>query len=119
MKNNDVKRLQQLLATDSEIYPEGLTTGYFGNLTQKAVQRFQEKYNIATAGDPGYGYVGPKTRAKLAEVFSAAPVPSQPPPETSTAPAVETNAQAKAIQEQIQGIQDLIQALQAQIDAQQ
>ena len=62
----DVRQLQIFLkAQGASIYPEGLITGYFGPLTQKAVQRFQEKYGIAKAGDPGYGYVGPKTRAKI------------------------------------------------------
>ncbi len=61
-----VRQLQIFLkAQGPEIYPEGLITGYFGSLTQKAVQRFQEKYGIAKAGDPGYGYVGPMTRAKI------------------------------------------------------
>ena len=34
-------------------------------LLNKNYQSFQEKYNIAKSGDPGYGYVGPKTRAKI------------------------------------------------------
>lgn len=75
--NSDVKRLQQLLSTDKDVYPEGNTSGYFGALTEKAVQRFQEKYGLAKSGDSGYGFVGPKTRVKLNEVFggvSAAPV---------------------------------------------
>jgi len=70
--NNEVKTLQELLAKDKEIYPEGLTTGYFGNLTRKAVQKFQEKYGIVSSGDEnttGYGLVGPKTRAKILEVL--------------------------------------------------
>lgn len=36
------------------------------------MQRFQKKYNIVSSGTPettGYGLVGPKTRAKLNEVF--------------------------------------------------
>jgi peptidoglycan hydrolase-like protein with peptidoglycan-binding domain len=62
----DVTQLQTFLrAQGADIYPEGLITGYFGNLTKLAVQRFQEKYNIAKSGDAGYGYVGPKTRAKI------------------------------------------------------
>jgi outer membrane protein assembly factor BamB len=62
----DVAQLQTFLkAQGADIYPEGLITGYFGNLTKLAVQRFQLKYNIAKAGDSGYGYVGPKTRAKI------------------------------------------------------
>ena len=35
-----VKRLQAMLKTMPDIYPEGLVTGYFGVLTEKAVQRF-------------------------------------------------------------------------------
>ncbi len=62
----DVKQLQIFLKNQGiEIYPEGLVTGYFGNLTKSATQRFQEKYDIAKSGDAGYGYVGPKTRAKM------------------------------------------------------
>ncbi|HRY76670.1 MAG TPA: peptidoglycan-binding domain-containing protein, partial [Candidatus Paceibacterota bacterium] len=61
-----VRQLQIFLKTQgTAIYPEGLVSGYFGSLTQKAVQRFQEKYGIAKAGDAGYGYVGPVTRAKI------------------------------------------------------
>src|SRR3989344_4733278 len=67
-QNDDVRMLQQILARDSEIYPEAIVSGYFGNLTAAAVKRFQEKYGIATAGNPGYGTVGPKTRAKLNEL---------------------------------------------------
>jgi len=47
------------------LYPEGLITGYFGILSESAVKRFQERYGIARQGDGGYGFVGPKTRAKL------------------------------------------------------
>jgi peptidoglycan hydrolase-like protein with peptidoglycan-binding domain len=65
VSGSDVKRLQEFLAEDPAIYPEGKVTGYFGALTLKAVKRFQEKYGIATPGDPGYGRVGPLTRAKL------------------------------------------------------
>jgi len=65
VSGSDVSHLQEFLAEDPAIYPEGKVTGYFGVLTLKAVQRFQKKYGIAKAGDPGYGYVGPLTRAKL------------------------------------------------------
>jgi len=65
-KSDDVRALQEFLkAQGSAIYPEGLVTGYFGSLTEKAVERFQEKYGIAKPGDAGYGYVGPKTRAAI------------------------------------------------------
>lgn len=49
-KNHDVKHLQILLASDPSLYPEGLITGYFGSLTEKAVKKFQEKYKIAATG---------------------------------------------------------------------
>ena len=60
-----VKILQTFLALDTEIYALGLVTGYFGPATEAAVKRFQERYKIAKVGDPGYGYVGPMTRAKI------------------------------------------------------
>ncbi|MFA5651802.1 MAG: immunoglobulin-like domain-containing protein [Candidatus Paceibacterota bacterium] len=68
-RGNDVRLLQTLLAKDSVIYPEGLITSYFGNLTKNAVQRFQEKYNIASKGISGYGLFGPKTKAKMIELY--------------------------------------------------
>ena len=70
--NSEVRELQQTLKNDSLIYPEGLVTGYFGSLTEKAVQRFQAKYGVINYGTPattGYGLVGKRTRAKLNEVF--------------------------------------------------
>lgn len=79
MSSEDVRRLQTLLASDRDVYPEGTVSAYYGSLTQKAVGRFQTKYGVATPSDAGYGNVGPKTRAKLQEVFggvgSATPAP--------------------------------------------
>jgi peptidoglycan hydrolase-like protein with peptidoglycan-binding domain len=69
MLSEDVRRLQILLTLDKDVYPEGIISGYYGSLTQKAIKRFQVKYGIVTPSDLGYGNVGPKTRAKLAEVF--------------------------------------------------
>lgn len=57
---SEVTSLQTFLATDSSIYPEGLVTGYFGDLTKAAVIRFQAKYGIDQVGS-----VGPITRAKI------------------------------------------------------
>ena len=36
-RNSDVTSLQQFLAADVSVYPEGLVTGYFGSLTRAAV----------------------------------------------------------------------------------
>ncbi len=66
LSNPDVTALQTLLkALGPDVYPEGIVSGYFGGLTRRAVERFQLKYGIAVGGDPGFGHVGPKTRAKL------------------------------------------------------
>src|SRR3989344_7540400 len=43
MSGEDVTRLQEFLATDPDIYPEGLVTGRFGRLTEKAVRALQKK----------------------------------------------------------------------------
>lgn len=65
-----VAGLQHALGQNPSIYPEGLTTGFYGPLTTRAVQRFQETKDIVSRGSPettGYGRVGPKTREALAE----------------------------------------------------
>ena len=68
---NQVTALQKFLAQDSSVYPEGLITGYYGQLTEKAVQRWQAKYSVVSSGLPsttGYGSAGPKTRARIKEI---------------------------------------------------
>lgn len=65
---SNVTELQTYLATNASIYPSGLVTGYFGPLTQAAVQRFQAAQGIVSSGSPsttGYGRVGPKTMAAI------------------------------------------------------
>jgi len=75
MSNNNVKCLQQFLKSQgADIYPEGLITGYFGNLTKLAVIRFQEKYKseiLTPIGlQNGTGIVGEKTRVKINQLLS-------------------------------------------------
>ncbi len=53
---SDVSLLQLFLAEDPNVYPEGLVTGYFGQLTRDAVKRFQ-----TTNGLPAVGRMGPQT----------------------------------------------------------
>ncbi len=66
-KGDEVKALQRFLKDrGAGIYPEGSVTGYFGPSTRKAVGKFQLQNGIVkSARDPGYGYVGPKTRDKI------------------------------------------------------
>lgn len=59
-RGNEVTKLQMFLSTDRGIYPEGLVTGYYGALTQKAVAQFQIYHNL-----PPVGRVGPLTRATI------------------------------------------------------
>lgn len=80
-EGGEIKQLQEFLSRDKEIYPEGLITGYYGNLTVKAVQRFQKKHGIVSEGTPettGYGIVGPKTIARLNELSSHSQVLPEP-----------------------------------------
>jgi len=75
MRNNpQVKCLQEFLKWEGkDIYPEGLVTGNFFELTKKAVIRFQEKYKkdiLEPLGlKRGTGYVGRMTRLKINELL--------------------------------------------------
>ena len=48
--SDDVKRIQEILATDSTIYPEGKVTGYFGPMTKEAIMRFQKRHELTMTG---------------------------------------------------------------------
>ncbi|GAI53073.1 unnamed protein product [marine sediment metagenome] len=66
--NSQVRCLQEFLKTQgTEIYPEGLITGNFLELTRQAIKRYQEKHadKILKPLDlsEGTGYFGPLTRA--------------------------------------------------------
>ena len=62
----NVSTLQAFLATNPSIYPEGLVTGYFGNLTSQAVSNFQVAYDL-----PSVGRVGPLTLDTLNRLIVA------------------------------------------------
>ena len=72
-RGDQVKLLQQMLIKDGSLSSEA--TGYYGPLTQKAVETFQTKYNLVTSGTPsttGFGLAGPGTRAKLNQLYGGA-----------------------------------------------
>lgn len=73
-KGDAVQRLQEFLARDKKVYPEGIVSGFYGKLTQKAVERLQIKYGIVKSGSPattGFGLVGPKTKATINRLLNA------------------------------------------------
>ena len=74
-QGNEVKELQKCLARDSEVYPEGEITGYFGEKTKKAVIKFQEKYRTEILEPQGLsagtGEVLKSTRDKLNALCAA------------------------------------------------
>ncbi|TSC62652.1 MAG: hypothetical protein Greene041614_314 [Parcubacteria group bacterium Greene0416_14] len=124
--HRDVKALQQVLNSDSDTMiadsgtgSAGNETEYFGAMTEKAVQKFQEKYDIAAPGDPGYGAVGPKTRAKINELFGGqqgsmeAEVSPIPAPAPTPAPSV--SGSTDDIQAQINAALKKVADLQTQI----
>jgi len=71
-RGKEVEELQKCLAKDSQIYPEGEVTGYFGQKTKEATIKFQEKYSQDILKpynlEKGTGEIGGKTREKLNEI---------------------------------------------------
>ena len=71
-RGQDVICLQQYLINRG-LLSEDSATGYFGALTEAAVQKFQAANQIVSSGNPqttGYGSVGARTRAALFTVTS-------------------------------------------------
>ncbi len=75
--NAEVRKLQECLSENSDIYPSGTISGYFGQKTKDAVILFQEKYkedilfpNNLTSGN---GVVKASTIKKLNEVCFVVP----------------------------------------------
>lgn len=84
MTDEEVKILQEILATDPTIYPEGLVTGYYGRLTEQAVKRLQKSLCLEQAGN-----VGPQTLAKINELLTeGAGKSGKVPPGLLTAPGI-------------------------------
>ncbi len=74
--SEEVRRLQKFLKEQGDhIYPEGLVTGNFYELTHNAVIRFQEEHQKDILSPfnlkEGTGYVGEYTRRKLNEMITA------------------------------------------------
>lgn len=84
----EVTKLQQFLISQGLM--KGSATGYFGALTQAAVQKFQSQKDIVSSGTPattGYGSVGAKTRSMMAGTAPRATSPQIPSESSSSKPA--------------------------------
>jgi len=71
-----VTKLQTFLVDYYDLPPEDYITGYFGRRTEERVQQFQREHNLI----PPAGYVGPITRAKIAQVCGGNDPVTPPPP---------------------------------------
>ena len=65
VSGNEVKEVQKFLKQFSVIYPEGLVTGYYGPLTEKAVKKFQENEGL-----PATGKIDETTRSSINEYLA-------------------------------------------------
>lgn len=81
--SEDIKKIQEVLASDREIYPEGKVTGYFGPLTRQALERFQKKFELEVTGT-----MNDETRAALEELLEARYGEGKVPPGLLTAPGI-------------------------------
>lgn len=99
LKGDDVKTLQNFLISQSLLSSDS-NTGFFGPLTEKAVQSFQKSQDIVSSGNfwsTGYGMVGPTTRAKINSMLS--------------------NTSCSSGSQTVQTLQEQIKVLQAQVNA--
>src|SRR4030042_1608731 len=51
MQGEEIKNIQEILRTDTTIYPQGLVTGYYGRLTEEAVKKIQKRCGISETGN--------------------------------------------------------------------
>lgn len=85
-RGSDVISLQQFLIAQGFLSSDS-ATGFFGSMTEAAVQRWQAQNSIVSYGDAastGYGVVGARTRSAVAAKCGARLVP----PSVTSCPAV-------------------------------
>jgi uncharacterized protein YkwD len=62
-RGSDVERLQTFLSKNTQFYPEALVTGYYGEMTNRAIGRLKTEYQITE------NFFGEKTRETLNKLF--------------------------------------------------
>lgn len=50
-RSDEVKDIQEILKENPDIYPEGYVTGYYGPLTEKAIEKLQKKCGLPETGE--------------------------------------------------------------------
>ena len=98
-KGADVTQLQSFLIEQGHL-EAGNNTGYFGRMTEAAVKKFQcREMQICSgsASSNGYGAVGPRTRAQIADICSRItggpdPIPQSPMSATPQSPSNPTGS---------------------------
>lgn len=65
MNHPDVRALQEVYKYEGLFPANHPGSTFFHNITLDCTKRYQVRYGIAGPGDPGYGRVGPKTRASI------------------------------------------------------
>ncbi len=69
MRHVNMTKLQSFLKAQGDLSQSVILSTMFGPATQAAVKKFQLRMKVvASALTPGYGNVGPKTRAKIKEL---------------------------------------------------
>ena len=110
-QGDDVKAIQELLLKEG-VYPEGLVTGFFGNLTKQAVIRFQEKYAdeiLKPAGlENGTGFVGPSTIKKINKLLGGVEITASLPPGQAIKLEILRNLTAGNSGDDIKSLQELL-----------
>ncbi len=64
MRGDDVRHLQKVLATDPDVLSKDGVTGFFGPMTEHAVEHFQKHFGLDAVGE-----VGPMTLKKINELL--------------------------------------------------
>lgn len=65
MTDDDIKAIQEALASDPSIYPSGLKTGFFGPMTKEAIKKFQAKNGLEVTGE-----INAETKAALDTIMA-------------------------------------------------
>ncbi len=76
VKSDSVLILQKVLTAQGLLSADN-QTGFFGPITEKAVQEFQKKYAIVSTGNAattGFGVAGPKTLAVINSILTSTPI---------------------------------------------